>query len=167
MDAETKKLLALREELRKDLEALERVERLMAAKNGSPAAGGHALPINLRVADSLAIDDGDEDDEGPANSLRGTIESTINANPEVRWTNQKMLAHLQKIQFPLRAKKPIYSIGQAMQKLQEAGKIRIVRRGAGNQPNIYKAKERSSATTETAPTSEQGGKDGMEPRVVQ
>jgi len=35
MEPGAKRLAAPREELRKDLEALERVERLMAAKNGS------------------------------------------------------------------------------------------------------------------------------------
>jgi hypothetical protein len=151
MDIEARKIIALKEELRRDLEAIERVERLMAFKNGSltpPDDRQAILPINVSVGDKLGLED---EDDGRANSLKGVIETTVNADVNVRWTTQKMLAHLQQTGFNLRAKKPIYSVGQAMSKLAESGKIRIVRHGAGNQPNIYKGKQ-----TE-APAKEQGG----------
>lgn len=67
-----------------------------------------------------------------------------------------MLAHLLATQFPLRAKKPIYSVGQAMSKLEQRGKIRIVKRGAGNSPNVYKGK----ATAETPQTEDHSRQEG-------
>ncbi|MBV9745306.1 MAG: hypothetical protein JO099_16210 [Acidobacteriia bacterium] len=143
MDADAHKLVALKEELRKDLEALERVERLIASKNGAllrPDDRQFALPMNVQVDDRNTLTDETDEDLGPRTSLRGKIAEIINSDPQVRWTTPKMLIHLQSIDFPLHAKKPIYSIGQSMQKLAEKGVIRIVRRGVGNQPNIYKGK---------------------------
>lgn len=51
-----------------------------------------------------------------------------------------MLAHLMKIKFPLRAKKPIYSIGQTLNVLVKAGAIKLARKGGGSTPNLYRAK---------------------------
>jgi hypothetical protein len=168
MDNETKRMIALKEELRRDLEAIERVERLMALKNGSISNKDErqtVLPINISLEDSLAMQDEDEDqDQGT--SLKGAIAATINADPAMRWTNRKMLTHLQQIGFKLRAQKPIYSIGQAMQKLCDAGDIRIVRKGAGNLPNVYKAKKEQPVTMD-APSETEQGAGQAESRVVQ
>jgi hypothetical protein len=49
-----------------------------------------------------------------------------------------MLSHLQKIGYDLKAKRPIYSIGQATGRLAEKGEIVIVRKGSGNEPNVYR-----------------------------
>jgi hypothetical protein len=168
MDLEAKKIQALKEELRRDLEAIERVERLMASKNGSPKDERQVImPLTLSISDTIGVQD-DEENDGQAVSLKGTIESTINSDLSVKWTNQKMLAHLEKTGFPLRAKKPIYSIGQAMQKLSDSGAIKLVRKGMGNQPNIYRGKPKEQpVNTEVPSENEQGGQIGMESRVVQ
>src|SRR4051794_18454145 len=117
MDAETKRLAALKEELRKDMEALERVERLIAAKNGAlsrPDERQLALPITGRPAQQDAIDNADEDAENaPTTSLRGKIEEVVNLDPTTRWTTQRVLAHLLDIGYPLKAQKPIFSVGQS------------------------------------------------------
>lgn len=134
MDADAKKLASLEEELRRDLDAIARVKELMARKR-PPDSRQYALPIPISDKAKDSIDDLD----APAQSLRGTIENMINADPEARWTTQKVLAHLQQTGFPLKAQKPIYSVGQALQKLVDKGSIRIVRKGIGSQPNIYKA----------------------------
>jgi hypothetical protein len=171
MDAETnRKMLALKEELRRDLEAIERVERLMASKNGALGSDNRqrVLPIDLSVPAALGLHDEDEENQEDVPSLKGTIEATVNADLTVRWTNQKMLTHLKKVGFPLRAKKPIYSIGQAMQKLSDAGTIKLVRKGTGNQPNVYKGKAREQTPSTEAPSAiDQGGNSEMESRVVQ
>ena len=168
MDLDAKKIIALKDELRKDLEALERVERLMAAKNGSLAIADErkvVVPISLSVDDSINLED---EDDNPASSLKGTIENIVNADISVRWTNQKMLAHMQQTGFKFRAKKPIYSVGQAMTQLADTGKIRIVRRGVGNQPNIYKGKPAEQPSTEGPSGNHEGGeKVGNELTVLQ
>jgi hypothetical protein len=144
MDNDARKRIALKEELLRDLEALERVERLMATRNGvmplPPDDRQSVLPLRVEVSDNITVED-DAADE-PPRSLRGTMEAVVRAaGPAEKWTNQRMLNHLRAIKYPLRAKQPIYSIGQAMQKLEEAGVVRIARRGTGSQPNIYKLKQ--------------------------
>jgi hypothetical protein len=144
MDFDTQKITVLKEELRRDLEALERVERLMAAKNGIVApVDDKQLP--LHVADEY-------DTEAPVDSLRGTIESIINSDPNARWTTQKVLARLKEMKYDLRAKQPIYSVGQTLNVLVKKGRIRIARKGAGSSPNIYKGK-----IQDVGPTRDQEG----------
>lgn len=137
-------ILSLKDDLKRDLEALERVERIIAAKDAvisKPDERQIPLPIRSVVPAD------DELDETPVTSLRGTIAATINSNPTVRWTTSKMLSHLQNTGFPLKAKKPIYSVGQTMQILAEQGKIKLVRRGAGSAPNIYRGIEKPQEQT--------------------
>jgi hypothetical protein len=122
------------EEHRKDLEALARLKRFLPT-NGSGAKSIDDNQMDLPGAVAEA-----DLDEGPVVSLRGTIEQIVNSDPTVRWTTQKVLKRLQQTGFPLKAKKPIYSVGQALQKLSEGGRIRVVRRGVGSAPNIYKGK---------------------------
>lgn len=140
MDADVQKLASLEDELRKDLEAIARVRQLIAAKNGALAAKPDDRQYPLLIAGDRASDhvDSTDADDAPVESLRGKIEQVINSDPTVRWTTQKMLSHLQAIGFPLRARKPIYSVGQAMQKLGDSQKIRLIRRGVGSAPNIYR-----------------------------
>jgi hypothetical protein len=76
----------------------------------------------------------------PATSIRGKIEQVMNADSQIRWTTQKMLAHLQTTGFPLKAQKPIYTIGQSLQKLADKNRIVLLKRGAGGSPNIYRGK---------------------------
>jgi hypothetical protein len=159
MDSEAKRIIALKEELRRDLEAIERVERLMAFKNGALKAPDERQGVLGIGVVEFGSDEGEDEDQTTATSLKGTIEATINADCGVRWTNQKMLSHLNQVGFKLRAKKPIYSIGQAMQKLSDSGKIRLVRKGAGNQPNIYKGKQKDQQAGSEAPSAEKQGGD--------
>ena len=136
MDA--KEIAAMKDELRKDMEALERVERMMATKN-SKLGGGSPAPDDRQMA--LGVPEDDEyDTEAPADSLRGTIERIVNADPAARWTTSKVLTKLQEMQYDLRAKKPIYSVGQSLNVLAKKGRIRLARKGSGSAPNIYKAK---------------------------
>jgi hypothetical protein len=137
MNPEPEKLAALEADLRRDLEAIERVRRLMAFKNGS------LPPTDTRqyTLPGAISDEPDEDLDGAdTTSLTGKINQLVNSDPNMRWTTPRMLSHLQQIGFPLHAKKPIYSVGQTMQKLAARGDIRIVKRGSGSSPNIYKGK---------------------------
>ncbi len=140
MHPDAEKLAALEADLRKDLDAIERVKRLMAFKNGSLSPPPDDRQYRLPVSPST-MDHGEEEAEaGPPKTLIGTIEQIMNADPNIRWTTTRMLNQLQSIQYPLGAKKPVYSVGQAIQKLLEKGRIRIIKRGSGNAPNIYKGR---------------------------
>ena len=74
-------------------------------------------------------------------------------------TNPKMFKYLKDIGFRLNAKKPIYSIGQATQRLINSEQIKLLRKGAGNKPNIFRgltnleqaARESSEEMEETSP----------------
>jgi len=146
MDFEAERLSALERELKRDLEAITRVRQLMAFKNGSLSSHKPEpapAPINVAAADQLDFDDGvDEGLDAPSTSLRGTIESTVNANPTIRWTVQKMLKHLGETGFELRAQKPVFSVGQAMKKLADQKRISLIRKGSGSAPHIYRGKEK-------------------------
>lgn len=147
------------EEHKKDLEALARLKRFLPTNGSAPTVDERqmALPAPGQQDEDL--------DEAPVKSLRGTIERVINADPTVRWTTQKMVSNLQRIRFPLRAKKPIYSVGQSMQILAERGAIRLVRRGVGSAPNIYKGKINNEQITETEGHSAGGG--NIEPKLAE
>jgi hypothetical protein len=131
MNAE--QLAAIEAELKKDLEAVSRVRRLLEGKQS-------ASPEPTTEAGSTA-----EDLESPVSSLRGTIERTMNADPQAKWTVQKMLSHLQQTGYPLKAQKPLYSVGQSMKILVDRGRIRLVRKGVGSAPNVYKGIPRETS----------------------
>jgi len=142
MAMDSKQLMALEEELKKDLDAIARVRRMMVVKEGASAAPDQrqiVLPIKSTPPRPDA-DDADESEMESATSLVGAIEQLLNYAPDVRWTTQKVLAHLRQSGFPLKAQRPIYSVGQALNKLARREKIRMVRKGSGSEPNIYKGK---------------------------
>ena len=145
MDSETEKLANLEADLRRDLEAIERVRKILALKNGSVIRATENrtdLPkaLTIEVSDGLNLSDNAALDVSPT-SLRDTIEYIINANANERWTVQKMLKHLIESGFELKAKEPIYSVGQAMKKIADKERIRVIHRGVGSRPSIYQGKE--------------------------
>lgn len=135
MDLEAKRLEALEIELRRDLEAVERVRKMMAFKNGALSSHSTDNSAQLEFADEEA-----NLSDAPVTSLRSTIEAMINRDQVTRWTVQKVVAELKAMNIGLKAEKPVYSVGQAMKILAGRGKIRLVRRGSGSEPNIYKAR---------------------------
>src|SRR4051794_29414847 len=104
-------LASLEEEVQKDLEAIARVRRMLEIRNGL-AHGAKPPPQHvILIGDAKPPVDLKDVEGAPVTSLRGKIEHIINSDPALKWTTQRMLAHLQRIGFPLKAKKPIYSIG--------------------------------------------------------
>ncbi len=161
MEADAKQLAALEEKLKRDLDAIARVRQLIAQNNGSlspPDSRQYTLPIPI----SDKVPDVSESDEAPIQSLRGTICKIINEDPNVRWTAQKVMARLIDTGFQLRAKKPIYSIGQALYGLVEKGEIRLVRKGVGSAPNLYKGKVTVRTMDSPANTEDHSGGDTKE-----
>ncbi len=124
----------MQEEHKKDMEALERLKRFIPSSgiNGN-ASDVHQVPlqsISKIPVTPLVLEEG--------TSLKHAIRDIMNHDPSIRWTNVKMLKYLEDIKFELKAKKPIYSIGQATQKLVDGGEIKLVKKGSGNAPNIYR-----------------------------
>ena len=134
----SEQLQILEQRLRLDLEALSRVKRLMAEEDAeSKKADVRQMPLALPVRSiplQNATDD-DLEDKGP--TLRGAIEKVFSENPGVRLKNLKVLNHLQASGFQMKAKKPIFSVGQAVGKLVEKGVIKLIKKGEGNKPHIY------------------------------
>jgi len=143
MVLDEKQLLALEDQARLDLEAIQRIRGMMARQNGTKTEPRQTPPpppalVHGRTEEEMEdFRDYDESESSEPTSLIGTISKNINADPGVRWTTAKVLAHLQTSGYPLQAAKPLYSVGQALGKLVERGEIRILRRGAGSKPNIY------------------------------
>lgn len=132
----------MQEEHKKDLEALARLKRFI------PGANKRIRPLEVQHEEVMAeVMSGNDGEEGSAISLRGKIKEILNSDPPVRWTNTRILTYLKKMGFPLNAKKPIYSVSQATQRLAIRGEIIIVRHGVGNQPNIYRGKGKSESGT--------------------
>ena len=147
MVLDEKQLIALEEQARLDLDAIQRIRGMMARQNGTkPHAQQPSDAPPPGDVDDFEDDSG-EGDTKETTTLIGTIAKTINADPGKKWTTAKVLAHLQSTGYPLKAAKPLYSVGQSLGKLVEQGKIRILRRGLGSKPNIYGA----GAQTDPAP----------------
>lgn len=137
MDYDLNHLASLEEETRRDLEAIARVRKMMALRNGpiQPPQTLAEKPTE-RPAHFPASPIATDNPESIA-SLRGTIAAEINKQPLVRWTVQKMVSHLASIGYEFKAQKPVFSVGQAMKKLSESDRIKIVRQGSGSAPHIY------------------------------
>ncbi len=138
MLTETDRLNSLEQELRRDLEAIERVKRMMAFKNNNPPAQRAEESKPSKIVGLFELDGADETmqpEEGV--SLRGTIEAIMNADPSLRWTVQKMVQRLKDSGFELKAQKPVFSVGQAMKKLADKGRVRLAVKGVGSAPHVY------------------------------
>jgi hypothetical protein len=124
----------MQEEHKKDMEALARLKRFLpgngASSNGATSAATHQAASPTQPVFPLVPAEG--------TPLKHAIRDIMNHDPSVRWTNVKMLKYLQDIKFELNAIKPIYSIGGATQKLFDAGEIKIVKKGSGNTPHVFR-----------------------------
>jgi hypothetical protein len=131
---------AMLEEHRKDREALDRLKRFIP-KNSSPAKDDQ---VDAEYADvealrprQRAIELEANDDLAP-HTIIGKVESVMLADTTKRWTVPVMLQLLKGEKFPLAAQKPESTLGLVFAKLHKRGKIRLVRRGGGRTPNVYR-----------------------------
>lgn len=147
MDAD--QLVLLKEGLRRDLEALERVEAMIAKEAALKKTDDRQIPLPMKP---VLVQAEDEDDSGSldATSLRGAIYKLISAEPFSRWTTQRVYAKLQADGYQFNSQKPLVSISQALKALVKQQKIRITKRGTGSAPNIYKGLQEGSSASEHA-----------------
>ena len=92
MESEAQRLGALEQELRRDLEAIERVKKMMAFKNGA---------ISLSIEAPITFDEPEETGSLGEPSSRSSIKTR-----SVRWTVQKVVQRLKDTGFELKAQKP-------------------------------------------------------------
>jgi hypothetical protein len=134
---------AMEEEHNKDLAALERLQRFLptaeasSSNSGEDAIGRINPPIQEQDADQEEL----ESDERP--TLIGTVLAVVQSKPGISVTSRNVLAALESQGFPLVGdeRRRLTSIGQALSKLAERdpAPIRVVRRGKGKAPNVYRA----------------------------
>lgn len=134
---------SMEEEHAKDLAALERLKRFLPSSEES--GSGNAKPFKAvppAQMEESAIDQGDGDtSERP--TLISSVLSVLQSNPNTSMTGRHVLAALEAQGFPLVGdeRRRLTSIGQALSKLadREPAPIRVVRRGKGKAPNLYRA----------------------------
>ena len=119
-------------EHQKDLAALARLKRFLPS-NGSASASEISNAMPVQSSDPITPLVPEED-----TPLKHAIRDIMNNDPTVKWSYRKMLKYFSDIGFKLKAKKPIYSIGQATQKLVGAGQIKLLKQGFGSSPNSYR-----------------------------
>ena len=119
------------EEHRKDMEALARLKRFLPADGATKGSSATSQVTAVSKPVSPLV----PEDDVP---LWHAIRDIMNHDPSVRWTNPKMFKYLKDIGFRLNAKKPIYSIGQATQRLINSERIKLLRSGTGSTPNIFR-----------------------------
>lgn len=129
----------MEDEMRKDLDALARVRKMIEAKQ--PALQKQANAPKHK-APAVTPDVGEPEEEGAVKgtTIRGAIEALINSDPNVRWTKTTVLKKLQSESFRIGANNPMWSVGTALGILAKMGRIRVVKKGQGSEPNIYKGK---------------------------
>ena len=111
----------MEEEHRRDREALDRMMRFLP-QNGTPA---NPIPIETGA-----------DADAPLSIMDG-IEMLLHQNMGQTWTVQKLRTELVKKGYALKAKNPLATISVAMKKLCDRGKVKVIRRGSGREPNVY------------------------------
>ncbi|MGA2049272.1 MAG: hypothetical protein ABSG96_16365 [Terracidiphilus sp.] len=144
------------------LQALERVQRFLPtnpaaepALNKANGVAHHEEPIKEAPAKTADEDEqiADVVDE-PRPTLIGTVLATLKSRPNISFSNRTVLRAMEADGFPFTGdeRRRLTSIHSALISLAERGQIRIVRRGSGREPNLYRAKiERTEETGSPVP----------------
>lgn len=146
-----REITAMEEELKKDLDALTRVRRIMESrrKETQHSSTGPGLPVGAALINNgIAHGETNTLEDAFGSSLIARVAEIIDKDPRTQWTTQLVLTQLEQTGFPLRAKKPVYSVGQAINKLVEQGRIRMLKKGAGRIPNLYVANKADESSPE-------------------
>jgi len=138
----------MEEEHRLDLEALERVMRFLPQNNGF-----HAIPP--------AVTNSSDDPNLPLleqsqATIIDNIEKIFRERSTRTWTGPQILKELSALGCEPNGKNPMATIGVAIKKLHDRGKISLVRSGSGRQPHIYEWRKVNTADCEVI---EEVGKD--------
>jgi len=119
----------MEEEHRRDIEALERVARFLPG-SPRPVPDPPERPASTPEPSSFA----------PADSTLGMMERLLWRYPSRTWTIQQLKSEMEKQGYTFKAQQPIASMGVAIKKLSDRGKVTVVMRGSGRVPNVYQWK---------------------------
>jgi hypothetical protein len=122
----------------RDLEAIERVERLIAAGAEITAESAQHLLATATAAPVIMNGEIVPDDSESQPTLIDAVERAFKTFPSVSLNVSSLETHLRKTGFVLAAKQPKSSINTAVSRLAERGIIRIVRRGTGRKASTYR-----------------------------
>jgi hypothetical protein len=133
------------DEHKRDLEAFEALKRLSRFLPNS----GNTLsrPVGSTRVDHIRSTQ-EPSSMAPADSMLGKMERILWGNPSRTWTIQAIKAEMEKDGYRFLATQPIASMGVAMKKLVDRGKVDVVMRGSGRTPNIYQWKVMNTKTEE-------------------
>ncbi len=145
------------EEDQKDLEALDRVARLIPSiSTSSLVNGAQVTGIPNGSKDQPAAEAGAAPDSDTPNLISIVLE-TVLSRPGVSLSPRAVFEILEARNFPFGRtdeSKRILSVAQAMRKLTERDQpqVKLTRRGSGRKPNLYRAvtQEISPENTRTA-----------------
>lgn len=125
---------AMLTEHRRELEALNLLKKRYAnSKNGhSPVVAGAV------AASPLGGYPIDNDVPLPMTMVE-RVSQIVRGHPEVSWDAPKMVNVFKSSGIPLKAERPLSTFNRIFRKLQKRGVVRLVRRGKGTGPNVYRA----------------------------
>jgi len=129
----------IRENYEKDMAAIRRVQKMLSENGSSPVKSA----IESKAA--AGADDAEADDQ----SLVGNIEAIFLSDLKKNWTVPKIERRLLESGVTLKAKNPKPSIAGAIKRLMKRGVIRLVKKGGGKIPHIYRGAEQKDAGSET------------------
>jgi hypothetical protein len=139
----------------RDVEAIERVERLLTLDPGALVPTiSKELMLLASVApcangqSQTAVPESDEQ-----TSLIDSVEAIFRHFPDRSWNVSMLEAQLRQGGFAFAAKNPKASINTSLARLTDRGTVRVTRRGAGRKPSIYKAAANVSDANVAVPES--------------
>jgi len=114
-------------EHQKDLEAIDRVLKLLAERR---ITASRPLSAPSEVIAPVVAD-------GEQSTLIDAVRRVFEDNPKDRWLVSTVEEQLRKHGFQFDAVKPRNSLHTALNRLQERGVVRVVKRGRGRKPSVY------------------------------
>jgi hypothetical protein len=132
------------EEYQKNLEALDRVARLIPSGSAPSQVNGAQVAIKaLFTSKDQSTEEEERSSDSDTPSLISAVLETVLSRPNASLSPRLVLEILESQNFPFTRDngKRILSVAQALRKLTERDQpqVRIARRGSGRRPNLYRA----------------------------
>lgn len=123
----------LKTEYEKNLEAIERVEKLLTATSGEQ--------MERRPSVSGIAPKAVQTQESSTPTLIGEVENWFRWLPDQTWTVKQLVEKMREKAFEFTSDEPQKSVQTAVWRLEKNGVIRTVVRGAGRRPSTYRLAE--------------------------
>jgi hypothetical protein len=130
---------AMAEEHRKDLEALERLKRFLPKNGHEPSLRERIAHANKQQPQQTLMLPASENEGAGTTTIIGLVEAILREDADKGWTVPFMLKELtERRNIEMQSKKPEATLGLIFQKLVQRGHAKLVRRGAGRIPHVYR-----------------------------